>query len=1019
MIVFSQGYLSHRQNAQAWFVLALLLLFSFISSAQSPGNINIEKVQDDGLKNNYIYSIGQDKNGFMWFGTAEGIFRYDGYSFKGFDNATANSSFLINKPVICIYPENEKLWAAYVGGISVIDLNTQNIRNFPSPGSLVINCIFAKNDTVFWIGTNTGLFQFNKTTAVWKKIFGQDKDVGVNSICDDKRGHLYLACTNCICCFTQSTGKFDYFFPQLPVYPKVDKVTCPNLNRSLIDPYGNIWICTWGGGLVKYNPRTHGLRQWMHPTDDLHFLPYYIALDILADRAGNIWLASKEGGLTIYNPTLDRFTNFPVEWQSEKNLSGFVTRLFCDRSGIFWVGTENGIFKYDPYNTHLSKTEMRLQTDTGISPLANSPLTTLKDKEGVFWVGRYEGVSVFDQQKNILYDYNKVFGLPPNLPVFNILQDSDGSVWLTAKNLLVKVVRKAVPGATILVPEIFSLPELQSTITGLYIDREKRFWIGTHKQGIYRFDPATKKFTQYAYYEKSLRPGIREIHSFCELSGDSILAGGVNTGLILLHPNTGGYEKIQWKNTPGVPAEATIYGICKQGKRLWIGTDYNGVWETDTHFKKPSVITVADGLPSMDIASITPDSLGNLWILTNSGLVKFQPLNKKITVFDKRDGIVNLDELSSLIIDNDNSVTIAGRGCLYSLATSQISKNTQPPKVFITNLKIFDKDYAVQKSHPIELGYNQNYFSLEYVALNYTRSKFNRYAYKMDGLDKKWNDAGTRRYVSYANLDEGTYTFNVKACNSEGVWNNLPARLVLIIKPPFWRRWWFYSLVVLFFATVVYSLYIYNINQLKMRLQIRDKIARDLHDDIGSTLSGINIFSKIALQQMKPGQPGAELVEKISERSKITMDALSDIVWSINTRNDGMDNFLMKANEYLRILEIQGIGYDFAVDEDMREVKIGMIQKKELYLIFKEAICNASKYAACTFIQIFLTRDKDRCLLSIHDNGRGFDINKLTSGNGIYNMQQRANKMNGVFRIESEENKGTTITVNFKITHFR
>jgi signal transduction histidine kinase len=200
---------------------------------------------------------------------------------------------------------------------------------------------------------------------------------------------------------------------------------------------------------------------------------------------------------------------------------------------------------------------------------------------------------------------------------------------------------------------------------------------------------------------------------------------------------------------------------------------------------------------------------------------------------------------------------------------------------------------------------------------------------------------------------------------------------------------------------------------------MRDKIARDLHDDIGSTLSGINIFSKIALQQMRPGEPGMELMEKISERSKKTMDALSDIVWSINTRNDSMDNFLMRANEYLSVLEVQDIAYDFTIDEGIRQSKIGMILKKELYLIFKEAICNASKYARCSFIQIYLTGHKNICTLYIRDNGKGFNIDSVSSGNGIYNMRQRAKKMNAEFRIESEENNGTTITLNFRITRFR
>jgi ligand-binding sensor domain-containing protein/two-component sensor histidine kinase len=999
-------------------VICLLFNSTFLFS-QNINNLDIEKVQGDGLKNENILCMNQDKNGFMWFGTLEGLFKYDGYNFTGFSNVSGNSPFLIDKPVLCIYPEKNNLWVGSVGGLSLVDINTRSIKNFPSPGPLVINCIFPKSDSVFWIGSNNGLFQFNKKSFKWEKMTIAAKDVRINSICDDKAGHLYLTFTDGMCCFTTSTGRFDYYYPHLPIYPKTDKILCPNLGKSTLTNDGNLWISTWGGGLVQFNTKTRQVKQWLQATDDLHFIPFHIALDLLADGNGDIWLANKEGGLTIFDPAKNKFTNYPVDWQSENKISSAVACLFRDRSGIVWIGTGNGIFKYDPYNTHLSKTEMRLKTDTGIVPSHSSPLVMLKDKDGLLWMGMYDGLFVFDQKNDVLHSYNKVFSIPSNFAVFNILQDPDGSIWFTAKNLLINVSKKGVTGNNSFRSETFKSPDIQSSITGLYIDKERRIWIGTHKNGIYRFDPASKKFTSCRYAEMSLLPGIKEVRAFCELSKDSLLAGGVNTGLILLHAGTGRYEKIDWDNVPGVPAEASVNGIQKMGTSIWIGTDYSGLWETDIHFKRPLITNLSDGLPSMDISAIANDKHNSLWILTSSGAVKLQTSNKKITVFDKKDGILNLDELNTLFIDDQGSVVIASTGCFYRLMPAQISKNIKPPKVFITSLKVFDKDYSVQKSGMIELDYNQNYFSLEYVALNYTRSRLNRYAYKMDGLDKKWNDAGSRRYVSYANLDEGTYTFNVKACNNEGVWNNVPARLVLIINPPFWHRSWFYFSIVFVIITVIYTIYQYNINQLKIRLQMRDKIARDLHDDIGSTLSGINIFSKIALQQMRPGQPGTELMEKISERSKKTMDALSDIVWSINTRNDGMDNFLMKANEYLSVLEVQNIGFDFTVDEEIHQLKIGMIQKRELYLIFKETICNASKYADCSFVQIYLKRHKDICTLIVSDNGKGFNTGNVSSGNGIYNMHQRAKKMTAGLHIESEENKGTTITLNFRITRFR
>jgi len=210
-------------------------------------------------------------------------------------------------------------------------------------------------------------------------------------------------------------------------------------------------------------------------------------------------------------------------------------------------------------------------------------------------------------------------------------------------------------------------------------------------------------------------------------------------------------------------------------------------------------------------------------------------------------------------------------------------------------------------------------------------------------------------------------------------------------------------------------------NQFKMRLQLRNKIARDLHDDIGSTLSGINIFSKIALQKLKHNEAGSgELLEKISDRSEKTMDALSDIVWSISTKNDHIDNFMVKAREYMaEMLEPQGIRFDMQIDEDISHLKLGMESRKEFYLIFKEAICNASKYAQCSLVEILLTKEKDIFTLSIRDNGKGFDTNKATSGNGLQNMQHRAEKMKAKLVINSRLNHGTTVTLSFHIPRFR
>jgi len=1003
-------------------VICLLCCKPFPLFAQDIDNLHIEKVQDEGLTNNNINCINQDANGFMWFGTFEGLFRYDGYNFEAFRNFPGDSTTLFNNDITCMYADGEKIWIGSAGGLSCIDINSRVIKNITAPGSAQISSITPDGDSGLWIGTVAGLFQFNKSTLKWKELTVIGKKVFVSSVIDDKKGHLYITSRGGFYCYTKSNGACKHYNPNLEIYPKEDKVSQLSYNHAMLDSNGNLWMGVWDAGLVRFDTKTEKITVWSHPTDNVHLLPYKIILDQLEDDNGNIWLANKEAGLTIFNPVKNKFTNYPVDYESETQISGGVRSLYRDKCGIFWIGTENGIFKYDPHRIHLSKTNIKLKTDTGMVASTSSPISILRDKDGLWWMGMYDGLFIYDKKNNVLADYTQKAGSTNALAVFNIVQDNSGAIWFTARNLLFKVVIKPHDNTSAIKTEMYSSPDIQSTIYNLYIDHEGRMWVGTSGNGIYRFDPSTKKFTSYHYNVMNSRNRVREIEAFCELSKDSLLTGGDGTGLLLLHVKADRFEKIKWNSDIGkLSGDLSINAIFRKNDKIWIGTQYNGLWRTDVHLSDPLTLTVNNGLPSMGIESIMADDKNNIWAVSDAGVVEYDPQSKKISIFDKRDGIQNVNGLKLMIDKNSSDILITTKGCYYNFNPENITKNTRPPKVFITGLKVFDKDYNVNVPNPIELSYHQNYFSLAYVALNYTQSKLNRYAYKLEGLDTKWNYVGTRRYVSYANLQEGTYTFEVKASNNEGVWSTAPAKLTIIITPPFYHRWWFYLAVFVVAVIIIYSLYVYNINQLKLRLEIRDKIARDLHDDIGSTLSGINIFSKIALQKMGSDiQGSSELMEKISDRSEKTLDALSDIVWSINTRNDGMDHFLLKAKEYLaEVLEPQSIAYEFTIDPEMEHLKIGMGIRKELYLIFKESVYNAYKYSGCTIINITLTHHRDICTLTITDNGKGFDTSVISTGNGIYNMKQRAAKMKAELETKSEKNKGTVVTMHFRIPRFR
>lgn len=316
------------------------------------------------------------------------------------------------------------------------------------------------------------------------------------------------------------TAKSVFHPLDLPVYPNDKKGARLTFLKSILDDDGNLWIGSWDAGLVRYNTKDGKVTTWFHPTDDVRLLPFKIVMGLLQDPVGNIWLANKDGGLTIFDPSKNKFANYPVELRNENKIAGPVVRLFRDRSGIVWIGTENGIFKYDPHRVSLFKSYFSLKTSTGLVPTHILPISMYKDTTGLWWLGMYEGLFFFDEKTGILGNANPVIGLPEQLhtAVFNVAPDANGTIWITAKNILIKVTRS---GKTFKSQQ-FQTDSIKSALYTLLIDRENRVWIGTHGDGLYRFDTATDKFIPYQYRQIGPNGKVNEIRALCELSKDSI-----------------------------------------------------------------------------------------------------------------------------------------------------------------------------------------------------------------------------------------------------------------------------------------------------------------------------------------------------------------------------------------------------------------------------------------------------------------------------------------------------------------
>lgn len=348
-----------------------------------------------------------------------------------------------------------------------------------------------------------------------------------------------------------------------------------------------------------------------------------------------------------------------------------------------------------------------------------------------------------------------------------------------------------------------------------------------------------------------------------------------------------------------------------------------------------------------------------------------------------------------------------------------------PPQVFFTDFKIFNqsnRELLLEKN--IRLGYGQNYFTVEFSAPDLAASRTLRYFYMLEGRDHEWIDIGTRNTLEFSNLEAKEYVLKVKAVNA-GLQRDGIATLYITVIPPVWQQWWFFAICGFSVGVIFYLIYRYRFDQLLKQQAIRNKIAQDLHDNVGSTLSSISVYSQVAriYQQQGRSKELEQALEKISATSVEMISEMNDIVWTINPRHDSMDTILQRMESFARpLLASKGIQFHFEVDPGVKQLNLEMTRRKNFYLIYKEAVNNALKYAQCSNLWVKIGVRQHHLFLVATDDGIGFDPEKAhveaaqsLSGNGLRNMEMRAAEMRGRWKINSLAGKGTTVHLRFPI----
>ena len=1032
LIPFSKHQVK-KESFMIWKIKFLLIplfyLFSF-SEAQ-PITLNLKKLtSENGLSDNQVTCILKDPMGFMWVGTKNGLNRFDGREFYVFKHDDNDISSVGGNNITCLELDDDSiLWI----GTSSSGFSSYNFRNGKftnynnNNSSLASNNIndlaFDKSRKKLWIAfNNKGLqtFDLQKSSLdTGNYAFNTFYDVLVHN------NKVYLAGIK------QSLGRLETLNTNLTY----NSDTAFTINKIFLSRGDRIWAGAWDNGLHEFDKNTNRIHTYIFDGTPALNKSGNEIISLAEDNQQLLWCGTKSTGIKFFDLKTNSF-------QHKYYLLGVnsrrITYLYNDDKNRMWIGTEVGLFIYDPIGNLFQTTHLPVPP--------NSPQCKVYDKLflhngteiivsecGLFYKKStdqeyhhkdliYRGekqqlFSLFRDYKNRIYIgsnktlffldtisftiskmhcypsmYNEGFNSIVSSRINSITQfehHGDTLVLASVYGHVPHIIHPEKKNVFMMIGNNIDRNDYMDNLTRkLFIDSKSNIWVCGALQGITKvIFPDSINFHQYENYQTIISKIYFSYKTWAKM-------------------NSGNSSPI-----------TNVYDIVENNDNsFWITTQGSGLIKFFPDNKSTPFVSFANNYKSLQ--GIIKSDENNLWITSSNGLINYNIRNNRYKLYDKSNGITeNIGGyfFCSNPFSNNPIISAGFDGGFISFNPQLIIADTEKPRVKITRLWVLDSPSDSLLYSPLQLLYNQNFLKF-YVSANcFTNNEQTTFMYFLEGIDNKWRDNQNNPLITYTNLPHGNFTLKIKAINSNGLESD-PISYSIVITPPFYKTNWFYLLMVVFIGSIIYFIYQYRIKQFIKLQEVRNKIARDLHDDIGSTLGSIHLYSQIAAKKIGANnQEGTRLIlERIEKSSSEIIDKTSDAVWAVKASNDTIENLFLRMEGYAAsLLGEAGIQFTIECKTELMTIKLTMDQRKNLFLVYKEAIHNIIKYANCNQVDIQLTKHSHQIKLKIADNGIGFNSDHIVSynGNGLNNMKARAEEMKGKFAINSILGKGTTVEI--------
>lgn len=799
--------------------IIIYLLFFITTSTHllraQPTKIHFKHISnEDGLSNSTVETIYQDQRGFIWFGTRDGLNRYDGHQLHVYRHHAKDSNSLCDNYITSIAEDAEyNLWIGTLNGLSRFNPVTNRFINYKRQlSNSQVSSVFRDRRNRMWIASfGGGIHRFDAATQSFiaapllRDVNRASAETHVYILYEDSRGNLWAGAESGLYQFVEKDVRFEWV--REIVNPEGGHISIRDIAE---DKAGNILLGTENNGLIIYNAQYRSTQRYTHQPTQAHSISSNLVRALLVTQNGDIWTGSVNGGLDLFDPADRTFTNYQYQPENPGSLSQrTVSALLEDRQGNIWIGTHRGGVNLFMPGAQKFRLYRQLPDQNSLS--YNDVKAFCEDRNGNIWIGTDGGgLNQFNKQaqtfRHFKFDPFRKNSLASN-EVLSITEDREGRLWIGTWG----------GGLCQLQADKQNFTRYQGPlfIQHIYEDSRNRLWIATYYEGLHLFDRKTGTFTR-VNRSGTGKTGIagNNIISIVEDRENNLWFGTDDGGLNRLDAQTGEFSRFfnQDEKNPDI----RVLSVDSKGN-LWVGQ--SGLFRFNKQKNQFIRFAASTELNDLFIKGIVEDNNGMLWISGSNGVFRLNPENEEIRRFNTVDGLQGQEfEANAFLRTRDGEVYFGGVNGFNCFYPNDITTNGFIPPVYITEFSIENKliigspqqkniDRDISFAETIHLSWREATFSFSFAALNYTAAENNQFVYKLENWDRDWIDAAGERKIAYTNVRPGRYTFRVKASNNDGVWNEAGRQIEIIIAPPFWQTWWFRLLVAIAIITGAYYFY--------------------------------------------------------------------------------------------------------------------------------------------------------------------------------------------------------------------